>query len=53
MSTPKTRIPVHSDFHAPLGVASFNRRIEEGLKRAPVERAKAIREFWSWIRSAI
>lgn len=29
--------------------ADFNRRMEEGLRRAPEERAKAIREFWGWI----
>ena len=33
--------------------ADFNRRMEEGLKRAPEERAQALKEFWSWFnRSA-
>ncbi len=27
----------------------FNRRMEEGLRRAPEERARAIREFWGWM----
>lgn len=36
-----------------LGIrsAEFNARIEEGLRRAPAERAKAVRDFWSWIVS--
>ena len=29
--------------------SEFNRRINEGLRRAPYERAKAIREMWGWI----
>lgn len=29
--------------------SDFNRRMEEGLRRAPEERAKAIREFWGWM----
>jgi len=53
MSTPKTMNPNHSDFQATLGVSVFNRRIEEGLRRAPIERAKAIKEFWGWVRSAL
>ncbi len=53
MSTPKTRNPIQSDISLSVGVANFNRRIEEGLQRAPIERAKAIREFWGWIRSAL
>lgn len=27
----------------------FNRKITEGIRRAPYERAKAIREFWALI----
>jgi len=26
----------------------FNRKIEEGIKRAPAERAKAMKDFWNW-----
>ena len=29
--------------------ADFNSRLEEGLRRAPLERAKAVKEFWNWI----
>ena len=38
-------------FSNPTGwsrVPDFNARIEEGIRRAPEERAKAIREFWNW-----
>ena len=35
------------------GTGDFNRRMEEGLKRAPEERARALKEFWGWFtRSA-
>lgn len=30
------------------GTPDFNRRMEEGLKRAPEERAIALKEFWGW-----
>jgi len=30
------------------GSADFYRRMEEGLKRAPEERALALKEFWNW-----
>lgn len=30
------------------GTADFNRRMDEGLKRAPEERAQALKEFWGW-----
>ncbi len=29
--------------------ADFNRRMEEGLRRAPQERAKALKDFWGWL----
>lgn len=29
--------------------AEFNHRVEAGLRQAPIERAKAVREFWNWI----
>jgi len=33
--------------------ANFNARVEEGIRRAPEERAIAVREFWNWLtRSA-
>lgn len=31
------------------GTAEFNRRMAEGLKRAPEERAQALKDFWGWI----
>ena len=35
------------------GTADFNRKMEEGLRRAPEERAKALKDFWNWFtRSA-
>ncbi|MBO6813605.1 MAG: hypothetical protein JJ891_02010 [Rhizobiaceae bacterium] len=27
----------------------FDRRVREGLRNAPEERAKAIKEFWQWV----
>ena len=30
------------------GSADFTRQMEEGLKRAPQERAKALKDFWIW-----
>ncbi len=30
----------------------FNFAIEQGLKRAPLERAKAVKEFFRWVRGA-
>lgn len=30
------------------GTSDFNRRMEEGLKRAPEERAIALKDFWTW-----
>ncbi len=30
----------------------FNRRMAEGLKRAPEERAIALKDFWSWFTKA-
>jgi hypothetical protein len=30
------------------GTPDFTRRMEEGLKRAPEERAIALKEFWGW-----
>lgn len=35
-----------------LGTTEFNLAIEQGLKRAPQERAKAVKEFFNWIRGA-
>ena len=37
-----------TQFHT-FSSADFNRRIEEGMRRAPQERAKAIKEFWGWL----
>lgn len=34
------------------GTADFNRRMDEGLRRAPEERAKALKDFWSWFTRA-
>ena len=34
------------------GTPEFNRRMEEGLKRAPEERAIALKDFWSWFTKA-
>ncbi|MEM9330264.1 MAG: hypothetical protein AAGA53_02995 [Pseudomonadota bacterium] len=52
MATYKAKNPSIGFGSPTLGTAEFNRRVEEGLKRAPEERAKAIKEFWCWIRSA-
>lgn len=30
------------------GTSDFTRRKDEGLKRAPEERAIALKEFWGW-----
>lgn len=49
MSTPKTKF---FTYPAP-GTPDFYRQMDEGMRRAPIERAKAVREFWNWIRSAI
>ena len=38
-----------STFYRPYPPAEFNRRVEEGIRRAPEERAKALREFFSWL----
>ncbi|MEM7214610.1 MAG: hypothetical protein AAF423_03630 [Pseudomonadota bacterium] len=35
--------------YTPFSTGELNRRIEEGLKRAPQERAKALKEIWGWI----
>ena len=32
-----------------LNSSELNRRIDEGIRRAPEERAIAMREFFSWI----
>ena len=39
----------------PFGIrsAEFNARIEEGLRRAPEERAQAVKDFWNWIVARI
>lgn len=34
------------------GTADFDRRMNEGLKRAPEERAQAVKDFWSWFTKA-
>lgn len=41
MSTPKT--------YKPMRPSDFSREIESGMRRAPEERAKAVREFWTWL----
>ena len=51
MFTPKTQTTNNSFGYTPYGTAEFNRRIEEGIRRAPMERAKALKEFWGWIAS--
>jgi hypothetical protein len=34
-------------------ISNFHRQMEEGLRRAPEERTKALKDFWSWFtRSA-
>lgn len=35
------------------GTADFDRRMNEGLKRAPEERAKAVKDFWSWFTKTV
>ena len=49
MSTPKTKAAEKFAGYTIYSPTEFNRRIEEGLKRAPEERAKALKEIWSWI----
>lgn len=41
--TPTQQNPYHR-------TSDFNRRMEEGMRRAPEERARAVREFWNWMR---
>lgn len=35
------------------GTVEFNRRMEEGLKRAPEERAIALKEIWGWFSKSV
>ncbi|MEM7291310.1 MAG: hypothetical protein AAF412_13225 [Pseudomonadota bacterium] len=44
MSTPKTY-----QTYTIMSPSEFSREINLGMKRAPEERAKAIREFWGWL----
>ncbi len=43
-----TREQFTNDFPTITG-SELDRKIQQGLRRAPMERAKALREFWSWI----
>ncbi|MEO0327811.1 MAG: hypothetical protein AAF217_04360 [Pseudomonadota bacterium] len=49
MSTPKAKNFKETATFSTFGTAEFNRRVEEGMKQAPIERAKALKEFWGWI----
>lgn len=49
-TTPRNRFIARNFPH--YGTADFNRRMDEGLKRAPEERALALKEFWSWFTRA-
>ncbi|MGI9350479.1 MAG: hypothetical protein ACR2O3_02850 [Rhizobiaceae bacterium] len=49
MSTPKAKAAEKFAAYPTYSPTEFNRRIEEGVKRAPEERAKALKEFWGWI----
>lgn len=35
-----------------LSATEFNRRIEDGLRRAPEERSKALKDIWAWFTHA-
>ena len=61
MSTPKTLHPFRAmspSFpnavlpYQALSASEFNRQIECGIRRAPAERAKALRDIWSWFARA-
>lgn len=41
----------YSQFPA-YNTAEFNLAIEQGLKRAPFERAKAVKDFFRWFSKA-
>lgn len=51
------RIMIHSRtaYRAPAGdfpsrnSIDFDRRVREGIRNAPEERAKAVKEFWQWV----
>lgn len=51
MFTPKTLNASEAMDFTPYGTREFNLRVDEGLRRAPQERAKAIKEFWSYLTS--
>lgn len=44
------RQQIYHNQYATLSPSEFNRRIEDGLRRAPEERSKALREILSWFR---
>ncbi|MEM9280077.1 MAG: hypothetical protein AAGA76_16045 [Pseudomonadota bacterium] len=44
MSTPKT----YSAYQT-MSPSDFYREVELGMRRAPEERARAVKEFWNWL----
>ena len=51
MAIPDTHHKANIDLYMPTDASTYNRRIQEGLRRAPIERARAIKALWGWFRS--